>query len=71
MDQETVRFLRSVLDASLLGLRWSDREERMHARSLRVLGSVLGMLPDRVRRFPFDLLLADVDLRRRLGRPLV
>ena len=36
-----------------------------------LLGAALAPLPDVVRTFPFNLLLADVALRRRLGRPLV
>ncbi len=55
----------------LLGLEWSGTQDLWHATSLRALGAVLTALPDALRAFPFNLLLADVALRRRLGRPLV
>ena len=55
----------------LLGLEWSGTQDLWHATSLRALGAVLTLLPDALRAFPFNLLLADVALRRRLGRPLV
>lgn len=55
----------------LLGLEWSGTQDLWHAASLRALGAALTPLPDALRAFPFNLLLADVALRRRLGRPLV
>lgn len=55
----------------LMGLRWSQRQERVHATSLRTLGRVLDLLPDTLRAFPFNWLLLDVAVRRRLGRALV
>ena len=55
----------------LLGLDWSGTQDLWHAATLRVLGAALTPLPDTLRAFPFNLLLADVALRRRLGRPLV
>ena len=55
----------------LLGLEWSGTQDLWHATGLRVLGAALTPLPDVLRAFPFNLLLADVALRRRLGRPLV
>jgi uncharacterized protein (DUF2236 family) len=99
MDAETVRFLRSVMDASVLpppvswalrpvvrffntgflpaplrhqlGLQWSGHDDLVHAAALRLLGTALTPLPDVLRAFPFNLLLADVALRRRLGLRLV
>ena len=55
----------------LLGLEWSGTQDLWHATSLRLLGAALGPLPDTVRAFPFNLLMLDVAVRRRLGRPLV
>jgi uncharacterized protein (DUF2236 family) len=56
---------------ALLGLEWSGAQDLWHATSLRVLGAALTHLPDVLRALPFNLLLADVAVRRRLGRPLV
>jgi uncharacterized protein (DUF2236 family) len=55
----------------LLDLEWSGTADLWHATSLRVLGTALTPLPDALRAFPFNLLLADLAVRRRLGRPLV
>jgi uncharacterized protein (DUF2236 family) len=99
MDDDTVRMLRSLLEArvlpfplsaalaplvrfsntgflppevrELLGLEWSSTQDLWHATFLRVLGAALWPLPDALRAFPFNLLLVDVAVRRRLGRPLV
>jgi uncharacterized protein (DUF2236 family) len=54
-----------------LDLSWSARDERRHARVVRLVGRLQGCLPMRLRRFPVNLMVADVALRRRLGRPLV
>lgn len=99
MDEETKRFLRAIINASvlpsgigwvmspvvrfyntgflppelreMLGLDWSEGKDRAHVVSLRVLGASLRIFPDVVRSFPFNALLLDVKLRRRLGKPLV
>lgn len=55
----------------LLGLDWSGTQDLWHAASLRAIGAALTPLPDVLRAFPFNLLLADVAVRRRLGKPLV
>jgi uncharacterized protein (DUF2236 family) len=55
----------------LLGVEWSGTQDLWHAASLRALGAALWPLPDTLRAFPFNLLLLDVALRRRLGRSLV
>jgi uncharacterized protein (DUF2236 family) len=55
----------------LLGLDWSGTQDLWHSASLRAIGAALTPLPDVLRAFPFNLLLADVALRRRLGKPLV
>ena len=56
---------------ALLGLEWSGTQDLWHAASLRVIGAALTPLPDALRCFPFNALLLDVAVRRRLGRPLV
>lgn len=58
--------LRQALD-----LPWTERQERRHRRVLRALGAVLRHLPEPVRVFPFNWLLVDVAIRRRLGRSLL
>lgn len=54
-----------------LGLAWSARDERRHARVVRLVGRLQGGLPTPLRRCPVNLMVADIALRRRLGRPLV
>lgn len=99
MDEETKRFLRAIIDASILpppigwvlspvvrfyntgflppqlremlDLDWSERKDLAHVVSLRMLGAGLRVCPDVVRSFPFNALLIDVKLRRRLGARLV
>lgn len=99
MDEETKRFLRGIIDASILpppigwlmspvvrfyntgflppqlremlDLDWSGRKDLAHTLSLRMLGAGLRVFPDVVRSFPFNALLLDVKLRRRLGARLV
>ncbi|WP_436700369.1 oxygenase MpaB family protein [Nocardioides sp. BYT-33-1] len=54
-----------------MGLPWTDRQQRRFDRLLRTLGAVERRLPRALRNFPFNLWLADMRLRRRLGRRLV
>ena len=54
-----------------LGLTWTDQDERRHARLMRVLGAVSRPLPHVVRAFPINAMLWNLELRRRLGRPMV
>ncbi len=54
-----------------MGLSWTRRQERRFDRMLRALGRLERVLPRALRVFPFNLWLADLRLRRRLGRPLV
>lgn len=54
-----------------LGLRWSEADERRHAKVVRFLGRTQEPLPTVLRRVPVNLAVADIDVRRRLGRPLV
>ena len=55
----------------VLGLEWSGTQDLWHTASLRALGAALTPLPDTLRAFPFNALLVDVAVRRRLGRSLV
>jgi uncharacterized protein (DUF2236 family) len=54
-----------------LGLAWSERDARRHDRVLRVIGAVSRPLPHVVRAFPINAMMWNLELRRRLGRPLV
>lgn len=54
-----------------LGLDWSARDQRRHARLVRVIGRTQGALPTALRRFPVNLMVADLARRHRRGRPLV
>ena len=54
-----------------LGLGWSARDERRHARLLRSLGALSRPLPHVVRAFPINAMMWNLELRRRLGRPMV
>ena len=49
----------------------ATRSRRGFDRLMAVLRTVNRMLPRFVRRFPFNVLLADVDRRIRTERPLV
>jgi len=52
-------------------LPWDAVRQRRFDRLMTVLRTVNRMLPEFVRRFPFNVLLWDVDRRIRTGRPLV
>ncbi|WP_341350810.1 oxygenase MpaB family protein [Nocardioides convexus] len=54
-----------------MGLSWTARQQRRFDRLLRAVGRLERVLPRPLRMFPFNLWLADMRLRRRLGRPLV
>lgn len=54
-----------------LGLTWTDRDARRHARLLRVLGAVSRRLPHPVRAFPINAMMWNLEIRRRLGKPMV
>jgi uncharacterized protein (DUF2236 family) len=55
----------------LMGLDWSEEEQRRFDRFLVALRELTRLAPPPVRRFPYNALLWDVRLRRRLGRPLM
>jgi uncharacterized protein (DUF2236 family) len=52
-------------------LDWNADKQRRFERLIRVLRTVNNLLPRPVRKFPFNVLLKDVDWRIRTGRPLV
>jgi uncharacterized protein (DUF2236 family) len=56
---------------SMMGLRWSDADQRRFETAMRRIGSVLQRSPAAVRRLPYNAFLGDMRIRRRLGMPLV
>ncbi|MGA8544530.1 MAG: oxygenase MpaB family protein [Mycobacterium sp.] len=52
-------------------LPWDAAKQRRFDRLIAVLRTVNNMLPPFIRRFPFNMLLWDVDRRIKAGRPLV
>ncbi|WP_182376228.1 oxygenase MpaB family protein [Nocardioides sp. WS12] len=54
-----------------LDLTWTDRDERHHAKLMHILGALSRPLPHTLRSFPTNAMMWDLELRRRLGRPMV
>ncbi|MFE3542930.1 oxygenase MpaB family protein [Nocardia sp. NPDC059177] len=54
-----------------LGLPWSPRHQRAFEITMRAIGQILSVLPERVRLYPFETYLRDMRRRRELGKPLV
>lgn len=54
-----------------MGFPWDPSRERMFRWLLAVLGLATRLLPNGLRRFPFNALMLDLDWRIRTGRPLV
>ncbi len=54
-----------------LGLSWSEADQRRHDRILRGLGRVTRFAPHVVRAFPMNAMMWNLEVRRRLGRPMV
>ncbi len=52
-------------------LPWDAARQRRFDRLMAVLASVNHLMPRPIRRFPFNVLLWDVDRRLRTGRPLI
>nr|WP_246241106.1 oxygenase MpaB family protein [Mycolicibacterium madagascariense] len=52
-------------------LPWDDRRQRRFDRLMAALRTAVHLSPGPVRRFPFNVLLKDLDWRIRTGRPLV
>jgi uncharacterized protein (DUF2236 family) len=63
-------FLPSEVRAAL-GLSWSERDERRHARLMRLIGRLSQPLPGIIRRFPLNAMILNLKLRHRFGKPLV
>jgi uncharacterized protein (DUF2236 family) len=56
---------------SQLRLEWDERDQRRHDRMLRIVGAVSRPLPHVVRAFPINAMRLNLEVRRRLGRPMV
>ncbi|MFW6868311.1 oxygenase MpaB family protein [Nocardioides sp. CPCC 206347] len=54
-----------------LGYSWSATDQRRHDRLLRTMGVVSRPLPPVLRAFPMNAMKWDLEIRRRLGRPMV
>ncbi|MFE3224447.1 oxygenase MpaB family protein [Nocardia sp. NPDC059228] len=54
-----------------MAMTWSARDERIFAGFLRLISAIWTRMPTPIRLFPYNFYLADMRLRRRLGRPLV
>ncbi|WP_227996541.1 oxygenase MpaB family protein [Nocardia australiensis] len=54
-----------------MGMTWSARDQRRFVELLRTIGTVQDRFPKAARVFPMNVLLVDMRLRHRFGRPLV
>ena len=54
-----------------LGLSWSATDQRRHDLFLRSLGRISRLAPHVVRAFPMNAMMWNLDIRRRLGKPMV
>lgn len=52
-------------------LPWDQQRQRRFDRLMKVIRTVNNAAPGFVRRFPFNVLLKDLDWRIRTGRPLI
>lgn len=52
-------------------LPWDAAKQRRFDRLMRVIGAVNNLLPRRIREFPFNWMLWDLERRIKTGRPLV
>ena len=52
-------------------LQWDPAKQRRFDRLMTVLRTINHLMPAVIRRFPFNVLLWDLDRRIRTGRPLV
>lgn len=52
-------------------LEWTEHDEARMGRILRMLGRVEDLIPPALKALPFTILLTDMRLRLRTGRPLV
>lgn len=53
-----------------LGVSWDERDQRRHDRLLRTMGVVSRPFPHVLRAFPINAMMWNLEIRRRLGRPL-
>jgi uncharacterized protein (DUF2236 family) len=56
---------------TMMGLPWSTADQARFEEKMRRMGEIVFRLPTALRRAPYNACLADLRLRRRLGRPLV
>jgi uncharacterized protein (DUF2236 family) len=56
---------------ALMGMRWSDRQQRRFERATRFGAALTMLLPGPIRHMPLNLYLLDLRLRMRFRRPLV
>ncbi|MGX1804570.1 oxygenase MpaB family protein [Nocardia sp. NPDC055321] len=54
-----------------LGMSWSDADEQLLTRALRMIGTAHGTLPRTARLFPMNALMADMRRRRRAGTSML
>ncbi len=54
-----------------LGLPWEARDQRRHDRMLRIIGAISRPFPHVLRVFPMNAMMWNLEIRRRLGRPMV
>ncbi|BDH59792.1 oxygenase MpaB family protein [Tsukamurella sp. PLM1] len=54
-----------------MGIEWTDRDQRRFDRFWRLVAAVCRVVPLSVRRLPYRLLILDMRLRAKFGRPLV
>jgi uncharacterized protein (DUF2236 family) len=65
-----IGFLPAEIRAQL-GYDWSDRDERRHARLVRLIAIANRPFPPIIRQAPVRAMMWNIQLRRLLGRPLV
>ncbi|MFI6865545.1 oxygenase MpaB family protein [Nocardia sp. NPDC050406] len=55
----------------MLGLPWTDRDQRRFEQTLRAVGRVFAAAPESIRLFPYNVCLWDMRRRARQGKPLI
>jgi uncharacterized protein (DUF2236 family) len=53
-----------------LGYSWDDQDQRRHDRVMRVMGRASRPLPHLIRALPFHAMMWNLEIRRRLNRPM-
>jgi len=54
-----------------LGLSWDERDQRRHDRMLWAIGTISRPFPHVLRVFPMNAMMWNLEIRRRLNRPMV